>query len=392
MIAHQWRRCRTLSLLAAVTSACGSSDSVAPSDAQACVSDADCSAGFECTDEGCAPLTTVQSLPGCTLTTAGSNCACTQSCESGSCVGQVCATVVTSGLESPTSIYVDSQHVYWTAEGAIQRSPRLGGAAQTLTTFAGSASAITGDATHVYWAGNTSPEGPGGAHSMAKAGGMSSVLASSPGAIADVAVHDNYLYWAEVDAGSTFINQSSKQAGVPVVPWGFGPGRPYRLAASSLALYWASPTSGRLFRRWHNSSEVHELSTGTYISDFDASEQAVAWVEYAGAYAANSFSPAAVSPRRLITVEDRECAAGPTTGVRGSEVVVDGQTMYWTGSWQTACGWRTSLYATSIDGSVHTTLADFWGWMTFDLAQDDAALYMLLRSEADAMILRVRKP
>ncbi|CAN0553909.1 unnamed protein product, partial [Laminaria digitata] len=182
-------------------------------------------------------------------------------CASGFCVGQVCATVVTSGLESPTSLYVDSQHVYWTAEGAVQRSPRLGGAAQTLTTFAGGASAITGDATHVYWAGNTSAEGPGAVHSRAKADGMSSVVASSPAAIADAPVPGNYVYWPEVHAGSTFIIQSSKQGGLPVESLGFAPGRPYRLVASSRALYWASPTSGRLFRRPYYPSDVAELST-----------------------------------------------------------------------------------------------------------------------------------
>ncbi|MBI4955824.1 MAG: hypothetical protein HY908_27645 [Myxococcales bacterium] len=209
---------------------------------------------------------------------------------------------------APSFIALDATHVYWSADTAVRRAPRAGGAVETLAGGQPIAMGLTVDESFVYWAMHDDPGirrapkggGPwvelaadiesGGAFAMVAVdathlyarggcadivrldttGGPVEPVVSSEGCIGAIALDAEWLYYAAEGAAGAIL-RVPKEGGVAevLVPAEVGASG-YTGAAPGLAVdaehvVWMSSDTGRVLAVPKAGGEVRVLATGVAL-------------------------------------------------------------------------------------------------------------------------------
>jgi hypothetical protein len=205
--------------------------------------------------------------------------------------------VLAAGIATPSSIALDSSHVYWTDRvGAVWSVPRAGGATTLLTTGQAQPLGLVVDGNGYWLSGNgtkaggsvvtfsfatglatTLVSGQGGSYAVAAAparvfwtaqsptgtavdidevqadGGAPAQLASVTGAIAGggLAIDVDTAYFAvSLQGGSGAIASVPLAGGPPVTVWTSAAGKPSDVVLGPGAVYWLVPTATPLGAIW----------------------------------------------------------------------------------------------------------------------------------------------
>jgi hypothetical protein len=126
--------------------------------------------------------------------------------------------VLAVGQLLPTSIAVDANRVYWTAQGSLLSMPLAGGTPVELTPSPEpDTSRLLGDiavnATHVFWT-----ESPGSIARVPLEGGLPTVIASGDGVgPVAMAIDDTHVYWANFESANISVMKTPLDGGTVTV-------------------------------------------------------------------------------------------------------------------------------------------------------------------------------
>jgi hypothetical protein len=143
----------------------------------------------------------------------------------------------------PYGVVIDATYAYWSDlnAGTINRTPRAGGATNTLATIDvamhGAITSLALDTTNVYWLTQGGSAGTGTVSTVPIGGGGVSVLASGLDAPGELVVHGDRLYWAGFHDNTV---ASMPTSGGTITVLASGQQDPAALAVDSSGVYWVN--------------------------------------------------------------------------------------------------------------------------------------------------------
>src|SRR3989338_5191527 len=141
-------------------------------------------------------------------------------------------TTLASGLSNPADIAVDSTNIYWTEDTTVKKVSISGGTATTLASGQSYPYGIAVDSTSVYWAEFSS----GTVKKVSINGGTATTLASGLSSPDNIAVDSSNVYWTEFTATGTVKKVSI--SGGTVTTLASGLNKPWDIAVDSANVYW----------------------------------------------------------------------------------------------------------------------------------------------------------
>ncbi|MBL8607277.1 MAG: hypothetical protein JNL38_08155 [Myxococcales bacterium] len=282
------------------------------------------------------------------------NCgACGHDCLGGRCVSGACeAVVLARGVTSPGYVALDRDHVYWATwedVGGVHRVPRAGGAVAPVAAPQTGTFALAVDETHVYFSTSS------GVKRVPKGGGAVSLL--GPGDSADI-VFDGanvvYSVYREGDAGGAV--RSVPRGGGSVTTVSSGISGAEGLAIDDRFIYVAQEQGAAILELPRGGGVPRGLSAAyarRIAIDAD-------FVYYA------TYSSAAIRRVGRASGAVAEVATS-TSPSRAANMVLDGDTIYWT-----AAGAPSRLFRVAKTGGSAVEIAS--GTELIGLAVDERAI------------------
>ncbi len=150
--------------------------------------------------------------------------------------------VLVSGLDAPSSVFVDAKNVYFTTASAVRRVPKGGGAITTIATRQDSPGDVVADGKYVFWSTYTSVV------RAPLAGGPSVVIARASGAVPGIAIDTSTVYFIDNPAyGLTGVVKSIPKVGGKVSVVASEQAIPMDLAVDGTNVYWANSALADLY-------------------------------------------------------------------------------------------------------------------------------------------------
>src|SRR3989338_6933074 len=140
---------------------------------------------------------------------------------------------LSSGLNSPLRVAVDSTNIYWTennSSGTVKKVSISGGTVTTLASGLSNPADIAVDSTNIYWTEDTTVK------KVSISGGTATTLASGLSSPDNIAVDSSNVYWTEFTATGTVKKVSI--SGGTVTTLASGLNKPWDIAVDSANVYW----------------------------------------------------------------------------------------------------------------------------------------------------------
>jgi hypothetical protein len=157
-----------------------------------------------------------------------------------------CITTVTtlaSGQDDPTSLAVDSTHVYWTNpfDGTVNEVPVGGGPVTALASGQAWPNSVAVDGTNVYWVNSgTYSESSGTVNEVPVGGGSVTTLATGQDYPTSVAVDGTHVCWLNYENGYDGTVNEVPVGGGTVTTLATGQPYPASVAVDGTNVYWAN--------------------------------------------------------------------------------------------------------------------------------------------------------
>ena len=140
-------------------------------------------------------------------------------------------------LDAPTSVASDGKNVYWTsASGSVMRMfPNPGSKPETIAKDQDKPDNVLVDDASIFWTAGSK------VMSMTKTTPTMKTLATSDGAIVDVAMDATHVYWVGVNAsGDGVVMRAAKDGSAPAEKLASGQASPTGITVDKSAIYWAT--------------------------------------------------------------------------------------------------------------------------------------------------------
>jgi uncharacterized delta-60 repeat protein len=266
-------------------------------------------------------------------------------------------TVLASGQHYPTSVAVDSTHVYWTTYGGeINAVPLGGGTVTTLASGQHSPVSVAVDGTHVYWINTGTWGGSDGAvNEVPLGGGKVTTLASGQGTPVSLAVDGTQVYWVTygIEGASDGTVNEAPVGGGTVTTLATGQNAPTAVAVHGTHVYWVDCWGGTVNKVAIGGGIVNTLATGQECPESVAVDGThVYWTGY---WWSNN------EPVNEVPVGGGSVTTIGRTGTdEPSPVALDGTHVYWAAA-------QTAVQKAQLGGGPTITLARKQGYL-WDLA------------------------
>lgn len=183
---------------------------------------------------------------------------CGIDCQGGSCSDGVCsAVVVSNGQPRASAVAVDGTSAYWTVNappGSIIKAPLAGGSPTILASAIDSPDSIAVDRDTLYWT-----SGAGSVSAVPTSGGTSRVVATGQPSPSAIAAKDGVVYWANSTPSGAIMKADAKGEPQPLVA---SVNMPCGVAVDGDAVYYTSYGSGVVSRVAKSGGAPTVLATG----------------------------------------------------------------------------------------------------------------------------------
>ncbi len=277
---------------------------------------------------------------------------------------------LSSGLNSPLRVAVDSTNIYWTENndtGTVKKVSISGGTVTTLASGLNDPAGIAIDSTNVYW---TEENSNGTVKKVSISGGTVTTLASGLSNPADIAVDSTNIYWTE----DTTVKKVSISGGTATT-LASGQSYPYGIAVDSTSVYWAEFSSGTVKKVSISGGTATTLASGLSSPDNIAVDSSnVYWTEFTATGTVKKVSRSGGTVTTLASGLNKPW-----------DIAVDSANVYWTENNDSG-----TVKKVSISGGTATTLASGLNYPA-GIAVDSTNIYWTIYSSTNGTINRIMK-